>query len=60
MEIVYNAEYYNEVQMIKHGGNGLLVRCFEDHPGQPAEGRKEEGGRKKKGGGKTVSSYFKV
>ena len=48
------------VEMIKNGANSLLVRCFEDHPGQPAETvKRDDGGRKKKGGGKTVSSYFK-
>ena len=48
------------VEMIKNGGNSLLVRCFADHPGQPPEAaKKDDGGRKKKGGGKTVSSYFK-
>ena len=45
--------------MIKNGGNNLLIQCFADHPGQPAETKKDDGGRKKKGGGKTVSSYFK-
>merc|ERR1712128_59536 len=47
------------VEMIKNGGNALLIQCFADHPGQPAEAKKDDGGRKKKGGGKTVSSYFK-
>merc|ERR1719431_1566607 len=47
------------VEMIKNGGNALLIQCFADHPGQPAEVKKDDGGRKKKGGGKTVSAYFK-
>merc|ERR1712106_1303846 len=47
------------VEMIKNGSNSLLIRCFADHPGQPLENPKDDGGRKKKGGGKTVSSYFK-
>merc|ERR1712212_880950 len=47
------------VEMIKNGGNALLIQCFADHPGQPIETPKDDGGRKKKGGGKTVSSYFK-
>merc|ERR1711868_121583 len=37
----------------------MLIQCFADHPGQPLEAPKDDGGRKKKGGGKTVSSYFK-
>ena len=45
--------------MIKNGSNALMVQCFADHPGQPIEAPKDDGGRKKKGGGKTVSSYFK-
>merc|ERR1719481_2019437 len=36
-----------------------MIQCFADHPGQPLETPKDDGGRKKKGGGKTVSSYFK-
>merc|ERR1712186_228758 len=37
-----------------------MIRCFADHPGQPAEVKKDAGGGgKKKGGGKTVSSYSK-
>ena len=36
-----------------------MIQCFADHPGQPLENPKDDGGRKKKGGGKTVSSYFK-
>jgi len=47
------------VEMIKNGGNALMIQCFADHPGQPLEAGKDDGGRKKKGGGKTVSSYFK-
>merc|ERR1719402_309035 len=47
------------VEMIKNGGNALLIQCFADHPGQPAEVKKDDGGRKKGKGGKTVSSYFK-
>jgi len=45
--------------MIKNGSNSLMIQCFADHPGQPLEAPKDDGGRKKKGGGKTVSSYFK-
>merc|ERR1711981_409199 len=48
------------VELMKNGTNALLVECFHDHPGQPAESKKEDSGeKKKKGGGKTVSSYFK-
>jgi len=47
------------VEMIKNGGNQLMIQCFADHPGQPLEAPKDDGGRKKKGGGKTVSAYFK-
>jgi len=47
------------VEMIKNGGNALMIQCFADHPGQPIEAPKDDGGRKKKGGGKTVSAYFK-
>ena len=47
------------VEMIKNGSNSLMIKCFADHPGQPLEAPKDDGGRKKKGGGKTVSSYFK-
>merc|ERR1712121_484949 len=49
------------VELIKNGGNALMIRCFADHPGQPLEAKKDDGGggKKKKGGGKTVSSYFK-
>merc|ERR1740129_1431005 len=46
------------VEMIKNGGNALMIKCFADHPGQPLEAPKDQD-RKKKGGGKTVSSYFK-
>merc|ERR1719443_376686 len=46
------------VEMIKNGGNLLLIEIFKDHPGQPTEVKKD-GGRKKKGGGKTVSSFYK-
>merc|ERR1719392_472684 len=46
------------VEMIKNGGNALMIQCFADHPGQPLEAPKDQD-RKKKGGGKTVSSYFK-
>merc|ERR1719435_885676 len=42
-----------------NGSNSLAIQCFADHPGQPLEAPKDDGGRKKKGGGKTVSSYFK-
>merc|ERR1712186_86588 len=38
-----------------------MIRCFADHPGQPAEVKKDAGGGgKKKGGGKTVSSFYKT
>merc|ERR1712209_260550 len=47
------------VEMIKNGSNAMMIQCFADHPGQPLEAPKDDGGRKKKGGGKTVSSYFK-
>lgn len=47
------------VEMIKNGTNALCVLCFLDHPGQPAETPKDQGGSKKKGGGKTVSSFYK-
>merc|ERR1719481_442714 len=36
-----------------------MIQCFADHPGQPLETPKDDGGRKKGKGGKTVSSYFK-
>merc|ERR1739848_24729 len=48
------------VEMIKNGGNALMIQCFADHPGQPAEVKKDDGGRKKKGGGKTVSAFYKA
>merc|ERR1712083_748137 len=48
------------VEMMKNGSNSLMVRCFADHPSQPAEVKKDAGGGgKKKGGGKTVSSFYK-
>merc|ERR1719347_586290 len=48
------------VEMLKNGSNALMVRIFEDHPGQPIEVKKDAGGGgKKKGGGKTVSSFYK-
>merc|ERR1712107_898355 len=47
------------VEMIKNGGNSLMIKCFADHPGQPLEAPKDDGGKKKGKGGKTVSSYFK-
>ncbi len=48
------------VELMKNGGNALLIECFKDHPGQPTEVKKDAGGGgKKKGGGKTVSSFYK-
>merc|ERR1712242_612690 len=48
------------VELMKNGGNSLMVRIFADHPGQPTEVKKDAGGGgKKKGGGKTVSSFYK-
>merc|ERR550519_2636543 len=47
------------VELIKNGANKLMIECFKDHPGQPLEPPKDDGGRKKGKGGKTVSSYFK-
>merc|ERR1719419_2090320 len=44
---------------MKNGSNALLVKIFEDHPGQPTEVKKDSGGGRKKGGGKTVSSFYK-
>merc|ERR1712045_828430 len=44
--------------MIKNGTNPILPILFADHPGQPVEVKKEQGG-KKKGGGKTVSAFYK-
>jgi myosin heavy chain 6/7 len=46
------------VELMKNGGNKLLIECFKDHPGQPLEAPKDQE-RKKGKGGKTVSSYFK-
>merc|ERR1719423_436286 len=46
--------------MMKNGSNKLVVQCFADHPGQPAEAPKDQGVAKKKGGGKTVSSFYKA
>merc|ERR1712029_492122 len=46
------------IELFKNGSNALLVKIFEDHPGQPLEVKKDSGGRKK-GGGKTVSSFYK-
>merc|ERR1719490_608422 len=37
----------------------VMVKVFEDHPGQPIEVKKDDGAKKKKGGGKTVSSFYK-
>jgi myosin heavy chain 6/7 len=49
------------IEMCKNGSNSLMVRIFEDHPGQPLEAKKDAGaGGKKKGGGKTVSSFYKT
>merc|ERR1712020_517925 len=50
------------VELMKNGSNKLLIECFHDHPGQPAEVKKDAGGGggKKKGGGKTVTSFFKA
>lgn len=47
------------VELMKNGTNKLLIECFIDHPGQPAEVKKDAGGSRKKGGGKTVSSFYK-
>jgi len=47
------------VEMMKNGTNALVVLAFLDHPGQPMEAPKDQGGAKKKGGGKTVSSFYK-
>ncbi len=48
------------VELMKNGSNALLVKIFEDHPGQPTEVKKDAGGGgRKKGGGKTVSSFYK-
>ena len=48
------------VELFKNGGNKLLIECFKDHPGQPTEAKKQDGGGRKKGGGKTVSSFYKA
>merc|ERR1712102_261394 len=49
------------IELFKNGSNALLVKIFEDHPGQPTEVKKDAGGGgKKKGGGKTVSSFYKT
>merc|ERR1719336_1507388 len=48
------------VELFKNGSNALLVKIFEDHPGQPTEVKKDSGGGRKKGGGKTVSSFYKA
>merc|ERR1740131_268025 len=47
------------VEMMKNGTNALVVQCYADHPGQPAEAPKDQGGSKKKGGGQTVSAFYK-
>merc|ERR1719210_2568980 len=47
------------VEMMKNGGNAMMIECFKDHPGQPLEAPKDQD-RKKKGGGKTVSSFYKA
>jgi len=48
------------VELMKNGSNSLLIKCFEDHPGQPLEVKKDGGGGgRKKGGGKTVTSFYK-
>merc|ERR1719150_1536632 len=39
------------VELMKNGSNALLIECCHDHPGQPTEVKKDDGGRKKKGGG---------
>merc|ERR1719418_96245 len=46
------------VEMLKNGGNALMVEIFADHPGQPLEVKKDAGAKKK--GGKTVSSFYKA
>merc|ERR1719245_1922205 len=48
------------VEMMKNGSNALVRTIYADHPGQPAEAPKDQGGSKKKGGGKTVSSFYKA
>merc|ERR1719336_2388293 len=47
------------VEMMKNGTNALIRTIFADHPGQPTETPKDQGGSKKKGGGKTVSAFYK-
>ena len=47
------------VELFKNGSNRLLIEIFKDHPGQPLEVKKQDGGARKKGGGKTVSSFYK-
>ena len=47
------------VELFKNGSNNLLIKIFEDHPGQPLEAKKDTGGSRKKGGGKTVSAFYK-
>eukprot|EP00095_Tigriopus_kingsejongensis_P011311 maker-scaffold14_size734282-snap-gene-6.29 protein:Tk11311 transcript:maker-scaffold14_size734282-snap-gene-6.29-mRNA-1 annotation:"myosin heavy muscle isoform x29" len=48
------------VELMKNGSNKMLVECFRDHPGQPAEVKKDTTrGSRKKGGGKTVSAFYK-
>merc|ERR1712223_1474172 len=47
------------VEMMKNGTNALIKVIYADHPGQPMEAPKDQGGSKKKGGGKTVSSFYK-
>ena len=48
------------VEMMKNGTNALIKVIYADHPGQPMEAPKDQGGSKKKGGGKTVSSFYKA
>merc|ERR1711963_982132 len=48
------------VEMMKNGSNNLIKVIYADHPGQPTETPKDQGGAKKKGGGKTVSSFYKA
>merc|ERR1719414_1087882 len=49
------------VDVLKRGGNNLLVHLWRDHPGQSAPPEEEKGKKKKKGGGaKTVSSVYLV
>merc|ERR1711988_1889244 len=45
---------------MKNGSNNLIKVIYADHPGQPTETPKDQGGAKKKGGGKTVSSFYKA